>query len=335
MAACPAPRSERPATPNALLRAHFLATLTELEETIARLGRAIVEDDAGLWAWSCRIPGEPAARDHHDERTRIAADLARIDHLDSDASRLRTPAGDAAEERDGRPIVIIAALAAARAPTLALAAEVNTIKDRLATLMHAMHAARLSAEDLLEAKAHWVGARLLRYQLRHMSRTRLSWAQSVRHIRIESETPLQASYFWADMPLRYRRTAQQLRDRLSRLADADNHAAGADLARLAALATPLCADDPVIIERPAHLHPRCNLTFPAPAEGPRRRITRVRRAVMPILYPAADPPGALVLRRPLRPYQPPEKPRAVRADSAIGERLPLQSLTAYRATPRP
>ena len=335
-------------TANTRRRADFTDTLDRLEERLAALGTAIIEDDAGLWAWSYRGDNEPPRTSMDDDRVRIAADLARIDHSNDDTQRLRTPAGADADENDGRPTIVTTALASSSPATLVLAAEVNELKDHLNRVMREMHKTILTAEDLPEDRSHWVGARLLRYQLHYMSRRRLSWHQTVRRIQIEHETPVHASFFWAALPLRYRITAEVLRRRLSRLSDVDDHPAAADLGRLDALKPPLHDSDEIIVERPPHLHPRCNLSFEIERDGHTRLVTRVRRAVMPILYAADPAKPELDLRRELAAYQvtsdckehkgspndqpPPQRRR--RSDATIGPWIPIESVTAYRALPR-
>ncbi|NCA71693.1 MAG: hypothetical protein EOM91_16750 [Sphingobacteriia bacterium] len=217
-----------------------------------------------------------------------------------------------------------------------MAEHLNLVKQRLDETLRALDERRVTAADVTPAKDNWIGTTLLRYALHECGRSRLSRRQAVRQIRIESAAPVRASFFWAHLPRRYRTTVAELEAFLRARLD-KNPSVRVDLDALEAFyrlpdsdACRLTAETQIIIERPFHLHPRCNLTF-VEASGPdaTRRVTRVRRAVLPILYPVAADNTVPEVHSALRPYAEPA-PRKRRDDYLVGAPLGLKGIHVYR-----
>lgn len=326
--------------PNTALRVDLQRRLADLDGLAAELHAAIAERDADLYAWCPDPDVEP--------RRRLARDLTRFDHDDGPAV-LHVPA-DALRaprvEHDGRVTILATGLIACREDTLDTAARVNLAKQRLNTTLRALDKRQVTRADVTEDKDRWIDKSLLRYALHQCGRSRLSRRQAVRRIQIEVAPPVRASFFWAHLPRRYRTTAGALKTMLESRKDRDPRAhvdldvLTALFALPSALETSLAPETQVIIERPLHIHPRCNLTFAETSSlGVEIRVTRVRRAILPILYPAeaAIPPEVLSA---LLPYTEPA-PRRRRADQLIRAPLGLRSVRAYyceqrrndRATP--
>lgn len=319
--------------PNTALRADLQRRLADLDSLASELHAAISARDADLYAWCPDPDVEP--------RSRLARDLTRFDH-DDEPAVLNVPSDALQAPRmvnDGRATILATGLLACREDTLETAARVNLAKQRLNATLRALDKRRVTRADVTDDKDRWIDKSLLRYALNQSGRSRLSRFQAVRRIQIETAQPVRASFFWAHLPRRYRTTAGALQAMLEARRERDQRA-GADVDVLLALyALPrsqekaLTPETQVIVERPLHVHPRCNLTFAETSGlGVEVRVTRVRRAIVPILYPvdAATPPEVISA---LLPYAEPA-PRRRRADQLIRAPIGLRSVRAYYCAQR-
>lgn len=314
---------------NAALRIEISVRLERLETALHQLGEDIIED-RGRTAWAY-----PAV-DGDEARAQLTENLKRLDHEDADVRRALSPAAQDALPQDGRVTVLATGLLACTPGTLASAETVNRYKQAFERGLRVMDERRVRDIDTQAEHNHWVGQSLLRMHLALMGRSRLSRRQATRKLQIETRTPVQASFLWANLPRRYRTTVAELHDKLAQRRDC-NDRVNADVERLSELMTNnLAPDTPVVIEKEPHIHPRCNLTFMVEdGDGNTVRENRTRRAIMPILYPDnPDNPEQLVLRRALRAYEPPKRERAQRNDTLIRTPLGLSTCNAYRCSPR-
>lgn len=279
------------------LRAELATALNRLDERLALLDtRLAAERRYPVWVWQT----DPA-----QARTQARAVIRAVDYIDG---------------QEPKAARICPGLIGASAGTLAAARAVNQAKQELETVLAAMR-----GRVLLIANPDGPGdlrVDLVKHALAVMKRPRFHHKQATRQLVVLDRPPDSVRYIWARCAKIRRRSRQAVEAELRRrLQDEVSPRLLDDLERVQALPP----GEDLAEVRPPHVHPRANITL----EGEEGTVRLQRRAVLPILYPAA-PGERLPCYRPL-PDQPPEpgqnKPRA---DIAVARERYLETMPVHR-----
>ena len=223
--------------------------------------------------------------------------------------------GQAANE-----VIHCPALVGTSAETLALAACINDTKARLHATLKALDPVQVDSPDGSGSVS------LLRVALRRLGHARLQRRQTTRRIEMIELAPSAVTFTWAHARRKENLTAAAIREMLlHKIEEArvgQREVLLADLQRLEG-----CDDETPLVRLYApYQHPRANLAWRL-SDG--TTVRKQRRAVVPLLYPAASG-DALPDIRPLPATPHTVKRRQRRPDAGVEERPLLRSIGVHR-----